>query len=320
MDAAGVPREAGFDLARGVAVLSMYVAHFAPAAGPGQVLGLSEFLTAPLFAFLVGAGVELGRRRTGWWAGWWTALVRAAVLVGLGLALARTDAQIVVILVHLGVVLLVVSVLRPLPWPVLAGVALVLVAVTALRAAEGDGGPYRVTELAALAIAGVLLVRWWSRRRPSPARLSVLAAGAGLPAAGLLVLDRLGVERLRPYTGTVAVQLFDLALVVGAACACLALAAVVGPRLLAPVVATGAMALSAYVAQVLVAAAWVPRHPTDNSWALLLGLGAGTLLAATLWRGLAPGRWRGPLEVLIDLLVGVSARRHSAHRAVTATG
>lgn len=38
------------DAARGVAVLSMFVAHVAPGGG---VILLSEFLTAPLFALLV---------------------------------------------------------------------------------------------------------------------------------------------------------------------------------------------------------------------------------------------------------------------------
>jgi hypothetical protein len=40
-------RDLGVDVARGVAVFSMFVAHFAPSAGPGGVLILSEYLTAP---------------------------------------------------------------------------------------------------------------------------------------------------------------------------------------------------------------------------------------------------------------------------------
>lgn len=42
------------DLARGVAVVSMLVAHTAPVGG---ILNLSEFLTAPLFAMIVGVSV-----------------------------------------------------------------------------------------------------------------------------------------------------------------------------------------------------------------------------------------------------------------------
>ncbi|WP_447646028.1 hypothetical protein [Nocardioides zeae] len=49
-------RDLGIDAARGLALVSMFVAHFAPTAGPGGVLDLSEYLTAPLFAFLIGWG------------------------------------------------------------------------------------------------------------------------------------------------------------------------------------------------------------------------------------------------------------------------
>ena len=44
------------DAARGVAVISMFVAHTAPSNGTADVLYLSEFLTFPLFALLVGVG------------------------------------------------------------------------------------------------------------------------------------------------------------------------------------------------------------------------------------------------------------------------
>ena len=42
-------RDLGVDLVRGVALVSMYVAHCAPGAGPAHVLILSEYLTMPLF-------------------------------------------------------------------------------------------------------------------------------------------------------------------------------------------------------------------------------------------------------------------------------
>ena len=53
-------RRADVDVVRAVVLVSMYVAHVAPSSGPGRVLELSEYLTMPLFALLVGVGAQLG--------------------------------------------------------------------------------------------------------------------------------------------------------------------------------------------------------------------------------------------------------------------
>ena len=47
------------DVARGLALVSMFLAHAAPSGGPGGALHLTEFLTAALFAALVGVGAAL---------------------------------------------------------------------------------------------------------------------------------------------------------------------------------------------------------------------------------------------------------------------
>ena len=72
-------RDLRVDAVRGVALVSMYVAHCAPTAGPGHVLTLSEYATYPLFALLVGVGAELGPRSGR--ASWVGPLVRGAVLI-----------------------------------------------------------------------------------------------------------------------------------------------------------------------------------------------------------------------------------------------
>lgn len=319
------PRLAGVDAARGLAVLSMYVAHFAPSAGPGRILALSEFLTAPLFAFLIGVGVGVGA------PGPRAIAVRVAVLLGLGLALMRTDAQIAIILVHLGVVLVLLALLGRAPSALLAGLGGVLAVVTpvlgGVAAREAivrlhlDGhaglarwlgslavhGPYRLTELLAVGLLGLLLVRWWRVRRPGVPLLGGGAVVALTAAGALLVLDRLGVVHVRPYTGALATQLLDGALVLGLVGGCLVLGALAERRrslrvVLVPLAATGTMALSAYVGQVLVAAAWVPAHPTDDSWVLLAGLGLATVVGALAWEAWLGQRARGPVEAVLDRL------------------
>ncbi len=102
---------------RFLALVSMYVAHVAPVPGPAHVLELSEYLTMPLFALLVGVGRPAGCAPAG--PGHWAAtLGRALALVGLGLALERAEAQVVIVLAHLGVLVLVAAVLAR--WPDLA--------------------------------------------------------------------------------------------------------------------------------------------------------------------------------------------------------
>ena len=47
-------RDARVDMLRGLALVSMFVAHCAPDDGPFRLAALTEFATAPLFALLIG--------------------------------------------------------------------------------------------------------------------------------------------------------------------------------------------------------------------------------------------------------------------------
>lgn len=322
MSTHGRTRDLGVDVARGVALVSMFVAHFAPSDGPGGVLLLSEFLTAPLFALLIGWGAVLGRGRLGEWS---SVLVRTATLVGLGLLLEDAGAQIVVILVWLGVLTALCAVLVRLPDVVLGvlGVALLALApgwkeewstrigewrFERMMAAEPAGGLYpwavdllvagpyyRLTGLVLAAVVGILLARHGGR-------LVTWATGAAgvLLAAALVVADRRGELDLVPYSGTTEVLLLEVALVAAVAQAARLLAGWL-PQVLSPLADAGRVTLSAYVAQIYVAAAWVrDREPgfRDDSWVLLGGMVVLSLALGWAWPRLVRRQpWsRGPLE------------------------
>ncbi|WP_058235008.1 DUF418 domain-containing protein [Devriesea agamarum] len=100
------------DLARTLALIFMFVAHTAPNDGPGRILMLSEFLTAPLFAFLVGVSLMLSAAQAqscNTHARTWALgqMVRASILVVSGIILALATPSVVIILIHLGVLIVV---------------------------------------------------------------------------------------------------------------------------------------------------------------------------------------------------------------------
>ncbi len=315
-------RDLGIDAARGLALVSMFVAHFAPTAGPGGVLDLSEYLTAPLFAFLIGWGAQLGRGRHGEVV---AVLVRAAVLVGLGLLLERTEAQIVVVLVWLGALTLLCLVLVRLPDLALLGVAVALYVLEPrllassstslgewrferlLAGESADGlyprlleltvaGPYyRLTSMLVVACLGIVLARHAGRL------VTVLSlAGCGLLAAGMVGAQRAGTLDMAPYTGTPAVLTFEVVLVVAVVQA-VRLAATYLPAAARPLADAGRITLTAYTLQILVAHQWVQdREPgfRDDSWALMAAMIVVSLALGWAWpRIVRREPWaRGPVE------------------------
>ncbi|WP_345457808.1 hypothetical protein [Nocardioides marinquilinus] len=319
------PRDLGVDVARGVAVFSMFIAHFAPSAGPGDVLILSEYLTAPLFALLIGWGAQLGHGRD---REVWSIAVRATVLVLLGLALEQLETQIVIVLVWLGVLTVLCGLLVRTPTAAVLAVGAVSFALTPTlldrsrdwlqeRAVAGDpvtglplrlveltvGGPdYRLTGLLPAACVGIVLARH-PGRLVRFGTLAVAAAGAVV----LLGADASGRIDLVPYSGTHLTMLFELALVMMAAQLSRTLAPALGGfgRLLG---AVGGMTLSIYVAQVLVDAWYLVDRPPgfrDDSWLLIIGQCAGAVALAVTWpRAIHRNPWsKGPLEGLERLFV-----------------
>lgn len=319
------------DVARGLAVLMMFAAHVAPSDGPLRILLTTEFLTAPLFALLVGCGAQLARHRhhrTGAGrqvAGAGRQVVRALGLIALGVLLMLSSAQVVIVLVHLGVLALLciplarcrTSVLTG--WAVLAGLAaLVLPMVTAaygaglrgpgadggellLRAvaALGGAGPYRLAAFVLYACAGMLLMRALAGREPGGAARGWKVTGmAGLGALALMAAlliapNLLGLFGVHAYDGTPAETLGNLAGAAGIVMLCWAVFE--GPigdvlpemlqRLLA---APGQMALTLYSLQALILHTYVVLSggARDDHWWMLALLIGSSLGLAWLWQGL----------------------------------
>jgi hypothetical protein len=327
-------RRTDVDVVRFLALVSMYVAHVAPVPGPAHVLELSEYLTMPLFALLVGVGAQLGA----WGAGttrqqWWSIAVRAVVLVGLGLALERAEAQVVIVLVHLGVLVVVAGLLVRLP--TLAVVAVGVVAVVAAQlladhavvdAASGTwtsdiarflwfGGPYRLLVMVLYAALGIALSRWWLRGDRARSSLVPGLVGAGLlvAAGAMLAAEQRGLVDLVPYSGTPQETLLDALVAVGVLGVGLATARAVsrsapGRSVVSVLAAAGAMTLTLYALQIL----WLAYdvrvlHPAqaDDTWANLAVLVVGSLVLAWAWASaVRRDPWRkGPVEGAVGVAI-----------------
>ncbi len=131
----------GLYAARGLAVVFMLVAHLSPVGG---ILDVSEYLTAPLFAVIIGIsmGVRLTERRPA--PGWFVLdnAQRGLVLIVLGVLLQAIYAQIDVVLPYLGVLIIVLAPLALLLYRVpvltvgLAGALAVVGPIVVERARE----------------------------------------------------------------------------------------------------------------------------------------------------------------------------------------
>ena len=341
-----VPRLAGIDLARGVALVLMFVAHVAPSDGPLRVLLLSEFLTAPLFAMLVGIGADLAQDRVapvlGARAFLGRQLIRAAALVALGWWLAQSLAQIVIVLVPLGLLMVVCLPLAQVRTRWLAGlgvlftvVALALPMVVArlgpgaigpgswgeVAGRLGGWGPYRMTAFIAYAIAGMLLVRWLQSVRARPGRVLIAGLAAAVAMGLLLVATNVaGVVEVHAYDGTAPETLGNLCGSASIVLLCSWLAAQswflrLPRRLVDLLVAPGQMTLTLYCWQVVVLH-WhglVRPGERDDSWTMLVLLAGSSAALSTLWRlmtwtGLGErvsrGLHRGPVEGVVEGLAG----------------
>ena len=318
-------RDLGVDAARGLALISMFVAHTAPSDGPGNALYLSELLTAALFATLIGMGMWLswsrlgqraGRRQGRFLAG---VAVRSVALIATGVLLARLPTNVDIILVHLGVLTLLVAFVVRLPSSVVAalGISFAVLGSVLTRelaplhtelATDGhsnlarllDGaavglGSYRVTHLLAWACLGILLARRLRNQQADAASWqqvrgdTLLTAGALVAAATMLVARSAGLITIRAYEGTLSEVIFDALLCIAAVCGSAVLVRLIPRAVVRPIAFAGAMTLTLYVAQILVLAAFTAQHPlfwNDDSWPMLTGLVVGSLAFAVLWRAL----------------------------------
>ena len=328
-------RVLGIDLTRGVAIIAMVIAHvrvWSPYSSDddlviSSVLAQVNNLASPLFALVMGVSVGLVSLRPGVTpaAAIRRDVVRGLLLIATGLALNQLGTFIAIVLQHLGVTLIVGTVLARLRLPVLTIVtaatflAAPLVNAAARAALPGvqtyRGAPweqvlewivlspyYRLTNLLPFFLLGVVMaVRHFERRL----LVALLAVGA-LSYLAFVALWLAGFEV--QTSGSYLDTLSDVGLAVTTASALILLA----PRLpaaaravLAPVVAVGTVSLSAYVFHVvLIDVLTVDDARRDSAihWAAAGGL----VLAATV--GLGWMWWRvvgvGPLERLLAAVAG----------------
>ncbi len=325
-----VPRLFWIDLARGLAVVSMIVAHTSPWGGLWNV---SEYLTAPLFAFLVGLSLHLAWLRSERSYGRFVLanVLRGLLLVGAGELLQLAYWAIIVVLQWLGVLTIVLAPLVPLlarrPWAAYAvSLALALLSPVAMASARlwvgaeprpgwvdwsvevlAAGQAYRVTTFIALAAAGIAITRPLLRHPGRHAgRLALLMLG--LAATSYLVgRATVGAD---PYSGTTPEIVGAILLCSSVATGCWWIAGVLGNgrarHWLAPLAATGRMALSAYALQIL-ALAVITRlaRMGDDHWAIMTGVTALCIACSWAWLRLAP---LGPLEAVLRLPSRLLAR------------
>lgn len=329
-------RIVGIDVARGLAVLGMFVAHTLPRVNDDELIvdGRSSILFATL------AGVSLGlltgaaqpersdrgvaRRRIA---------MRAAVIFMLGVALSVLPSNIAVILDYYGVMFLLMLPVLYLPRPVLAALAPILavaapVAASAVNAVGPlDGwagvaaeyllvGSYPALVWMPFLIVGLLATRS-GLTRPSTQRWMI---GGGLAAmvlgyGGAAVSASVSAEA---HSGSTAEIIGSGGFAIALIGCLLWLDRVRAARLvLTPVAAAGSMPLTIYTLQVLVlagcaafagAAPWIPDYP---GLPLMLGLIAVSLLFGVAWRWLFGA---GPLERMLRLVAGFERSGASAAR------
>ncbi|GEL95488.1 acyltransferase family protein [Cellulomonas composti] len=337
-------RVVGVDVARGVAVLGMMTAHVGPeptggglpARAAGAVLGLAHGRPSALFVVLAGlslallsggprlvTGPELIRART-------RILVRAVLVLGLGVGLVALDTPVVVILPTYAVLFL--GGCAVLTWPrraLVAGAVVVALVGPVVRASlaprlSGDladlfvGDFYPAVVWFAYLLAGLALGR--SDLRSVRVRAVTAATGAALLVVGYggaalashveVVHDLFGGRTsTQPHSSTT----FEVTANTGTALlvvvACL-LAAERFPRATNPLAAVGALALTAYTVHIVVIALVGPEVvyvPSPLAWLVLLAV---TVLACWAWRRRLG---RGPLERVLH-----TASTWVADRAVRA--
>jgi hypothetical protein len=307
--------------------MSMFVAHVAPSDGPGHLLNLSEYLTYPLFAAIVGMGATLGRDQP-----FGAALVRGGVLVAAGLWLDERGSYVIIVLAYLGLLTWVMHPLSRCRTPVVAATGLLaLVVAPPLRHALLDqrlqlylhghvtaarlldwvvtGDEYRLLSMVGYACLGMVVLREVRGGRLSTRARQTVAVSVLLVSVVVFgAAARAGVIELHPYEATWREHAFCALLLAFTSLATLLLGPSLGV-LTRAFAAVGQMAFSLYVIQILYLAAYVRQiHPgltADDSWANLALLIVSAFVLVLVWRTVV-GRGvfrRGPLEGATALLV-----------------
>ena len=328
----------GLDAARGLAVLSMLVAHLCPAGG---IFVVSEYLTAPLFAVIIGIsmGVRLDERRPPAGTFLLDNLQRGLVLVVLGVLLQSLYSQINVVLPYLGVLVIVLAPLALLLHrvPVLTlGIAGALAVVGPLvveRAREASttvaggmsdllgwvatGHSYRLVSFLPMALGGLALASVL-RRAARPPEGYVVAGVLFVLSVAAYGLGRGTPDGSAAYSGTTAEVIgatFLATATVVASCVGVALLQRIGAgAALGPLLSTGRLALTAYTLQILFLAAIQLAGPRDDdTWLILV---ATTVVVVGGCWVLERRFGTGPLEWGIHKL-RPPPKPHGRHEATT---
>jgi uncharacterized membrane protein len=316
-----VERIPGVDVARGLAVLGMVTAHVGAAGSrwtdPWGWLQVADGRSAATFATLAGVSAALlsggpvlrglGRARV-------RIALRAAVLGVLGLLLVLLGTPVVVILPGYAVMFALLTLALGLRSTTLASLAAVAAVVGPRVVLAAGDAPWRTTWpgslivgdyypaavwmtylLAGLAVGRTDLrdARLRGRLALAGLGLAVLGYGAGAWAAaapvGSIVRRLLD---LTPHSSTTAEVVGNLGVVLLVLAACV-VAADALPRPLAPLAATGALALTAYVGHVVVIAALGDDVVYEPRNGVLLAFLLTIVVACWAWRRTLG---RGPLE------------------------
>ncbi len=335
----GVPRIVGVDVARGLAILGMFVAHAVPRAADTELLvdGRSSILFATLAGVSLGimTGAERPMARDRRIDRSLSIVLRALILFLLGLVLLTLDSGIAIIVDYYGIMFLLLAPLLFLPRWALAALGLVIAFVAprlAIAAEAADAGPvaavladylltgyYPALVWLPYLIAGLIAAR--SDLRNPSTQGAMVAGGAVLAVLGYgaaLVLPGVTAEAHSDSTaevfgsGGVAVAVIGMLLWLTAGDRTIARAA---RTVLWPIAAAGSMALTLYTMQIVALAVFTVLSDDSGGaiaypgWPLLIGLILGSLFFASAWRTMYGV---GPLERLMTRLSQPRRSRVSA--------
>lgn len=348
----GRARLVGVDATRGLAVLGMFAAHVGSAgpdfwSGTGW-LQVADGRSAATFALLAGLSAALlsrgpGPTRTAVGPDLAAArvriVVRAALLLPIGAFLITLGTPVAVILPAYAVMFALLTPFLRVPpaWllavaggVVVVGPPLVLAGRALLRRPDGTlswpadvlvGEYYPVLVWFAYLLVGLAVGRQdltspTTARRLAVAGAVALVAGYGTAAVALRALpaDATVARALltaEPHADTLPEVVGNVGVTLLVLTALLALGRR-APLLLAPLAATGALALTAYVVHILAIAALGDDAVWGPSSTDLVAFVVVTLVATTVWRA-ALGR--GPLEWVLHRASTVVATAYAAARA-----
>ncbi|AWB86773.1 heparan-alpha-glucosaminide N-acetyltransferase domain-containing protein [Mycetocola zhujimingii] len=332
-DRFGSSRIVGVDIARGLAIIGMFVAHTMPNPGDRELLvdGRSSILFATLAGVSLGilSGQDSPKPRGSRSGVYRRIVIRALSIFLLGVVLTSLGSEIAIILDYYAIMFLVALPVLFLP-RIWLGVLLLIFAFAAplLASIVTDDvsrspsiseilreyfltGFYPVLIWLPFVFAGLIAARSGLARPRTQAIMIGCGSGAALAGYGAAAVLQ-GVTAAA-HSGTTAevfgsggVALAIIGILVAATTTAPAAARRVVRTVFAPVGAAGAMALSVYTVQILILAIAVQVRDSSGlvdypGWPLLGGLVIGSLIGSWLWQRYLG---KGPLERAIALASG----------------